>query len=55
MVLCFIASHLGRIVDCFSPLAAYITTSDSMRASPQGDDFQVSSNMIAYFSVGSSF
>lgn len=38
--------QLGRIIDCFSFLAAFLTSSSTEGATPQGKGFQVSSQVI---------
>lgn len=39
-------SQLGRTFNCFPPLATYINPSDTVRASSQEGDFQMSSSLI---------
>lgn len=38
------ASQLGRTIDCFPPMGAYIEPSSTMIASSQGEGFLVTSN-----------
>lgn len=44
-------TQLSRTVDCFSPLAVRTAPLSTVRASPQGEGFQVSSRLIPPSSV----